>query len=498
MEKNYILAIDQGTTSTRTVIFNKNGNIISQDSRRHEQIYPQPGYVSHNAKEIMFNVLETMKKAISLAGIRAEDISGIGITNQRETVVLWDKITGEPICDAIVWQCRRSADICRRIITDGMEQTVREKTGLLPDPYFSASKIKWILENIPQAKVLLSENRLMAGTIDTFIVWSLTHGESHITDYTNASRTMLFNINTLDWDSDLLRYFNVPREILPEVVPSSGICAYVSKDIFGVSIPISGIAGDQHAALFGQLCFNEGDIKNTYGTGCFILQNTGQTLISPRKGLLSTIAFYINGKAYYALEGSVFCAGAAIEWLIDRLGIVSNVSEIEYILSRTEDSGGVYFVPSFSGLSAPHWDASARGTVFGMSLGTNKNHIVRAVCESIAYQSKDVLEYMSFAAGQPIKALKADGGICNNDYIMQFQADILGIPVIKSDVTETTALGAAYLAGLGTKIYKSFDEIKALEQTHKSFSPRMIEDEMEKRYSYWLKAVESSKVWLME
>lgn len=496
MNKNYILAIDQGTTSSRAIIFDKAGKIISQSSRKHEQIYPQSGYVSHNAKEIFFNVLEAVKNAISIADIKASDINVLGITNQRETVVLWDKQTGEPVCDAIVWQCRRTSDICQKIIDDGFESEVRQRTGLLPDPYFSASKIKWIMQNVPLAKTLLAQGKLLAGTIDSYIIWNLTGGRRHVTDYTNASRTMLFNIKNLVWDDIMRRYFDIPIEILPQVIPSSGVCGYVKKEIFGAEIPIAGVAGDQHAALFGQTCFESGDIKNTYGTGCFILANTGEEPVSPQKGLLSTIAWHIGGKTCYALEGSVFCAGAAIEWLINEIKLISDINELEYILAKTDDTEGVYFVPAFTGLSAPNWDMTARGSVFGMSLATSKEHIVRAVCESIAYQSKDVLDYMAKSANLSINTIKVDGGICKNDIIMQFQSDMLGIPIVRNGITETTALGVSYLAGLAAGIYKDIYEIKQLKKCETIYYPIMQTEKKKEKYRNWQKAVGKSKNWL--
>ncbi|MDR2903399.1 MAG: glycerol kinase GlpK [Clostridiales bacterium] len=498
MEKKYILSIDQGTTSSRAILFDKAGGVLAQSARKHEQIYPAPGHVSHNAKEILFNVLETTKTTISGSGIDPAAIAALGLTNQRETVVLWDKATGEPVCDAIVLQCRRTSALCQQIITDGFDGVVREKTGLLPDPYFSATKIKWMLENVPAAKALLAKNRLLTGTVDSFILWHITEGHRHVTDYTNAARTMLFNIHTLEWDAALCDYFSIPREILPAVVPSSGVLGYTKKELFGAAIPVAGVAGDQHAALFGQTCFEPGDMKNTYGTGCFILANTGGAPAVPGDGLLSTIAWHIGGKTAYALEGSVFCAGAAIEWLIHECKLISDIGELDYILEKTADSGGVYFVPAFSGLSAPVWDMRARGAVFGMSLQTNRDHIVRAVAESIAYQAKDVLDYMASAAGFSMTALKADGGICKNPVIMQFQADMLGIPVACSHMTETTALGAGYLAGLAVGFYKNFEELQQIKKKETFYYPKMSAENRKERVRCWKKAIERTKGWLTE
>ncbi len=492
----YILAIDQGTTSTRAIVFDKLGTVISQNSRGHEQIYPNPGWVSHNAKEIYFNVIEASRRAMEAACINPKDVQAIGITNQRETLVAWDKESGEPVCDAIVWQCKRTAELCSQIKLEGFDKTIRTKTGLIVDPYFSATKIKWVLDNIPAAAGLMNSGRLLVGTMDSYIIWRLTEGRQHVTDYTNASRTMLFNINTLEWDKELLDYFGINRNILPKVVSSSGIIDCTSVHELGAAIPISGIAGDQHAALFGQLCFNEGDAKNTYGTGCFILKNIGNKPVITDSKLLTTIAWHINGSAAYAQEGSVFSAGSAIEWLINDLRLVADVVEINDICRNTTDCGGVYMVPAFTGLGAPYWDMYARGTITGMSLGTTRNHIVRAVVESIAYQTKDVLDYIDKDASCCVSGLRVDGGVSKSDFAMQFQADILGIPVIRQKRVETTALGAAYLAGLGVGMYKDLDEISKNSQLDKTYLPNMTVQKRNMLYNGWSKAVSHAMNWV--
>ncbi len=494
----YILSFDQGTTGSRAIVFDKQGKPLAQNYRSHEQIYPQPGWVSHNAKEIYFNVIEAGRKAIELAGLKPSDISAIGITNQRETLVAWDKDTGEPVCDAVVWQCRRSAGICEELKNAGFAPIIREKTGLVIDAYFSATKIMWILREVEKARVLLQQGRLYVGTMDSYLLFRLT-GE-FVTDYTNASRTMLFNIKTLEWDKDLLDFMQIPVEILPRVVPSSGLVAYTKEGELGASIPVTGIAGDQHAALFGQMCFREGDAKNTYGTGCFILKNIGDKPIITDSNILTTIAWHINGKPTYALEGSVFNAGAAIEWLINKLRLVDTVEEINEICHNTKSTEGVHFVPALSGLGAPYWDMYARGLISGMSLSSGKEHIVRAVMEAIAFQSRDVLECMNQgmneqlmkdgngASGFSINSLKADGGVCKSDFIMQFQSDILGLVVERPKKTEITALGAAALAGLST-VYKDMEEIRQTWELDRAFSPKISADERESAYKAWQRAV---------
>jgi len=493
VSKKYILAFDQGTTSSRAVVYNALLKPIESVSRRHEQIYDEPGWVCHNAQEIFFNVVEAGKQAVSGAGINICDIVGIGVTNQRETTVVWDKVTGEPVCDAIVWLDKRTVGMCRKIKTDGFEPTIREKTGLLADSYFSATKMKWILENVPEAEKLAKKGRLAFGTMDSYLIFRLTGGKKHITDYSNASRTMLFNIKELKWDCELLKYFGIPEETLPEVVSSSGIVGHTECGIFGCEIPIAGIAGDQHAALFGQNCLQEGSVKNTYGTGCFILQNTGKKIVdSTKSGLITTIAWNIGGETTYAVEGSVFNAGSAIEWLINGLKLISDIKELEYILSETRDSDGVCFVPAFSGLGAPEWDMSARGSVFGLTLASGKNEIVRAVCEAIAFQVKDALDYMELLTGVKVSELKVDGGVSRNDYIMQFQADVLGKVVFRPQNIETTALGAAKLAGLAVGLFGEEQDC----DSGSLFEPKMEFGVRDEKYAAWRKAVERSKGWI--
>jgi glycerol kinase len=481
---NYILSFDQGTTSTRAVVFDRSGAAVASDVRGHQQIYPNPGWVSHNPEEIYFNVLETGRRALEAAGIDKTQLAGIGITNQRETLVVWDSRTGEPVCDAIVWQCKRTSDICRRIVADGFESTIRRKTGLVADPYFTATKLKWVLENIPAARS--AKGKLLAGTMDSYITWRLTG--RHVTDYTNASRTMLFNRHELKWDAEILDYFGIPAELLPRVISSSEAAGVA--EAFGA--PVAGIAGDQHAALFGQTCFETGDIKNTYGTGCFVLKNIGQTPIITEGGLLTTIAWNIGGKTTYALEGSVFSAGAAIQWLINEMRLVDDVRELNDICNTQPDTEGVYFVPAFTGLGAPRWDMDARGVLCGLSLYSNKKHIVRALMESIAYQSKEVMDYMNAESGAAGGVLRVDGGVSSSDFLMQFQADISGITVERPANIETTALGAAYLAGLATGFWSGLDELKAQRRLGTVFVPGMPAEVCQRKYEGWLKAVQKA------
>lgn len=482
----YILAIDQGTTSTRSVVF-ENGRPVGTAQKPHKQIFPQAGWVSHDANEIFANTLETMRGASECVSISMEKIEAIGITNQRETLVLWDARTGEPVTDATVWQCRRSAEICAQMEADGMAGIVRDRTGLLIDPYFTATKIKWALDNIPEVRTLMDKGHLRAGTIDSFLVYKLTGGKAHITDYTNASRTMLFDIVKLEWDREILGYLGINREILPQVVDSSGVVAHTEY-----GIPIAGIAGDQHAALFGQGGISPGDAKNTYGTGCFLLKNIGQTMGSG-DGLLTTIAWHINGETTYALEGGIFNAGSAVEWLIREMKLAKDVREIDEICAHTRDTDGAYFVPAFSGLGAPHWDMYARGTVCGLSLSTGKDHIVRAVVESIAFQSRDLIDHMNEVAGLPLTKLKVDGGVSKSGFAMQFQADLLGIPVERPSYTETTALGAGLLAGLGVGLYSSVEEAARAREVDRVFEPSG--EDMEGRYLLWKKAVSRAGGW---
>ena len=490
MSNDYILAIDQGTTSTRAVIF-RNGRPLGWAQKPHRQIFPQAGWVSHDAGEIFANTSECVKGAAERVGIPLTSLAAIGITNQRETLVLWDARTGEPVCDAIVWQCRRSADVCAQMEADGMAELVRERTGLLIDPYFTATKIKWALDNIPNIRPLMDQGHLRAGTIDSFLIFRLTNGKRHITDYTNAARTMLFDITKGRWDKEILSHFGIDDEILPQVVTSSGVVADTEW-----GIPIAGIAGDQHAALFGQAGINPGDAKNTYGTGCFLLKNIGKEPLIKSGKLLTTIAWHINGETTYALEGSVFNAGSAVEWLMRELKLAADVSEINEICKNTPTTDGAYFVPAFSGLGAPHWDMYARGTICGLNLSTGRNHIVRAVMESVAFQSRDLIDYMNEIAELPLSQLKVDGGVSKSDFTMQFQADLLGIPVERPSYTETTALGAGLLAALGIGLYSGTEDITQVREVDAVFEPVGYGPEMEERYLFWKKAVSRAGGWL--
>lgn len=453
--KRYVLAIDQGTTSTRAILFNGECEPIGKVQREFKQIYPQPGYVEHDPMEILDTVISSMRGVIDLAKISFNDIAAIGITNQRETAVVWNRETGLPICNAIVWQCRRTAEYCLRLKTDGYENLIYDKTGLMPDAYFSATKVKWILENVPETKQLALQGKLAFGTIDTFLMWHLSGGKIFATDYTNASRTMLYNIHSLTWDKDLLKMFGISENILPEVKPSSGLFGYTKKEMFGCEIPITGVAGDQQASLFGQNCFSPGEVKNTYGTGCFMLMNTGEVAIKSTHGLITTLAASLakSGKPQYVLEGSVFVGGAAVQWLRDEMCLIKTSDESEECAKKVPDSGGVYVVPAFVGLGAPHWDSLARGMICGITRGTKKEHIVRATLESIAYQSYDLLRAMEKDTALKIPYIKVDGGASANNFLMQFQADVCAVKVVRSLVVETTALGAALLAGLNVGLF---------------------------------------------
>ncbi len=496
MQKRYILSVDQGTTSSRAVIFdNLTGKIVGMKSVPLQQLYPQPGWVEHDATSIYNDQLAAIRGAITDADISPENIACIGITNQRETVVVWDRLTGKPIYNAIVWQCRRTSDICDNLKISGLGDTIKNKTGLVIDAYFSGTKIKWILDNVEGAREKANKDELLAGTIDTWLVWNLSGGKSHVTDYSNASRTMLYNIKELKWDDELLKELGIPTAMLPKVVSSSGICAYTTEDILGVKIPIAGMAGDQHAALFGQACFKPGDAKNTYGTGCFILMNTGNKPIESKNHLLTTIAWGIGNEVEYALEGSVFNAGAAIQWLRDELGIIDNAHQSDIEAEKVADTGGVYVVPAFTGLGAPYWDMYARGTIIGMTRGTNRKHIIRATLESIAYQSRDVLEAMRLDSGIELNELKVDGGASVSEFLMQFQADILDITVLRPMIRETTALGAAYLAGLGVGLWNSKEEIINAWNLDKIFEPSGNKKHFDALYIKWKKAVERSMKW---
>ena len=497
MPGKYIISLDQGTTSSRTIIFDKKQNIVSKCQQEYPQIYPSPGLVEHNPQDIYNTQYSTAINAIMQAEINPADIAAIGITNQRETTIVWDKTTGIPIYNAIVWQCRRTADMCEELKKDSeFAEYVRLNTGLLIDAYFSATKIKWILDNVEGAREKAESGQLLFGTVDTWLVWKLTDGKIHITDRTNASRTMLYNINTLEWDKHILEKLNIPLSMLPQVKDSSEIYGYTDK--FGSQIPIAGIAGDQQAALFGQLCFDEGDVKNTYGTGNFILMNTGDKPFISKNGLITTIASSINGEVHYALEGSVFVGGAVIQWLRDKMRFFSSAADADYLGSKLVSSEGVYFVPSFTGMGAPHWDMYARGAVYGLTRGTTREHLIRAALEGIAYQSMDVINAMAADTGNDINTIKVDGGASASQPIMQFQADITGKRLIKPVIAETTALGAAFLAGLATGFWKDKEELKSSWVLEKTYEPQMDEKEKEKLIKGWNKAVMCTKMFADE
>lgn len=494
----YMMALDQGTTSSRCILFDKKGEIQSMAQKEFTQIYPQPGWVEHNPMEIWSSQLAVTMEAMAMVGASPEDIAGIGITNQRETTIVWDKKTGEPVYHAIVWQCRRTAQRIDELSAAGYGDLIREKTGLVPDAYFSATKIEWILNNVPGARERADRGELLFGTVDSWLVYNLTKGEIHVTDYTNASRTMLYDIHNLRWDEELLELFHIPSGMLPEVKPSSCIYGYTESSVLGGRIPISGIAGDQQAALFGQCCFDKGQVKNTYGTGCFLLMNTGTEAIASRNGLLTTIAASCGDKVEYALEGSVFVAGAAIQWLRDEMRMLKRADQSEEYAVKVEDTAGVYVVPAFAGMGAPYWNPYARGTVTGITRGCKKEHFIRATLESIAYQTFDVLKAMEEDAEVSIAGLKVDGGASSNDFLMQFQADILGARVYRPQCIETTALGAAYLAGLACGYYESRDEIKENWQLGKQFLPRMREEKRDDLLKGWEKAVRCALIQVEE
>jgi glycerol kinase len=493
--QKYILSIDQGTTSSRAILFDSFGNIKFTSQREFEQHFPENGWVEHDPMEIWETQLAVVKNVIDFASSSPADIAAIGITNQRETTVVWDKNTGKPIYNAIVWQDRRTADFCDKMKEDGLEEYVKETTGLVIDSYFSGTKLKWILDNVEGARTKAENGELLFGTIDTWLVWKLTNGALHVTDYSNASRTLMFNINTLQWDKKLLEVLDIPLNMLPEVRNSSEVYGETAESLFDGKIKIAGIAGDQQAALFGQACFEKGMAKNTYGTGCFMLMNTGKNKVVSKAGLLTTIAWGIDGKVEYALEGSVFIAGAAIQWLRDGLGMIESAADSEIFASQTEDTGGVYVVPAFAGLGAPYWDMKARGGIFGITRGTDKNDFVRATLLSLAYQTKDVLRAMEKDAGFELKTLKVDGGASANNLLMQFQSDILNTPVERPKVIETTALGAAYLAGLAVGFYRK-DELNENGSLDKQFTPKMEAAVRDKKYKAWTKAVERCMDWL--
>lgn len=495
MGEKYILALDQGTTSSRGIIFDKDARIKAIAQKEFDQYYPQPGWVEHNPREIWSSQISVAREAMANMGIDASDIAAIGITNQRETTIVWDKETGEPVYNAIVWQCRRTAPMIDKIVEAGRTDMISEKTGLVPDAYFSASKIAWILDNVDGAREKAESGKLIFGTVDTWLIWNLTGGEVHVTDYTNAARTMLFNIHTLKWDEDLLKLFNIPACMLPDVKPSSIIYGYTSEKVMGGRIPIAGAAGDQQAALFGQCCFDKGDVKNTYGTGSFILMNTGSEPVASSNGLLTTMAACTTDKPEYALEGSVFVAGAAVQWLRDSMRMVKSAAQTEEYADRVKDSAGVYVVPAFTGMGAPYWDQYARGTVFGITRGCTKEHFIRATLESIAYQSYDVMKAMEEDLGQPLQGLKVDGGASANNFLVKFQADLIGTKVIRPKCIETTAMGAAFLAGLAVGYYKDKDEIRAKWELGRSFEPAEDRTEAEEKLKGWHKAVKYAIAW---
>ena len=495
MPSHYILALDQGTTSSRSMVFDKHGNIVSVAQKEFKQIFPQPGWVEHDAEEIWSTQFGTLAEAVAKAGIRMKQIVGIGITNQRETTVVWDRSTGKPICNSIVWQDRRTAAFCDELKAANMGDVIKQKTGLVIDAYFSASKLKWILDHIPGAREKGENGELAFGTIDSWLVWKLTDGGVHATDVSNASRTMLLNIHTGEWDDELLNVFSVPRSMLPEVKASSKIFGVTGNIVPDSHIPIAGIAGDQQAALFGQMCTQPGMVKNTYGTGCFMLMNTGTKAIASKNNLLTTIAWKIDDKIEYALEGSVFIAGAVVQWLRDGLKIIRRSEDVEELSAKAADSGGVYLVPAFAGLGAPHWNQHARGTLFGLTRGSSNAHIARAALDSIAYQTYDMLKAMEADAGIDIKELRVDGGATVNNALMQFQCDILHCKVVRPRITETTALGAAYLAGLAVGYWKNIEEIQQHWQIDKTFSPKMETSKANELLDGWQRAVKASIAW---
>jgi glycerol kinase len=495
MRKKYIMALDQGTTSCRAILFDKKSTVIGMAQKDFKQIYPHPGWVEHDAMEIWGTVSGVMREVLETSNIRIDEIASIGITNQRETTVVWDKATGKPIYNAIVWQSRQTASICEELKAAGLSDYIKESTGLIIDAYFSGTKVKWILDKIEGSRERAKKGELLFGTMDTWLIWNLTKGV-HVTEYSNASRTMLFNIRELTWDDTILKALDIPKEMLPQVKMSSEIYGYTDMKYFeGCSVPISGAAGDQQAALFGQGCYKPGMAKNTYGTGSFILMNTGSELVNSSKGLITTIAWGIDGKVEYALEGSIFIAGASIQWLRDEMRLIFSSDESEYFATKVEDSNGVYVVPAFSGLGAPYWDMYARGAIVGLTRGANKDHIIRATLESIAYQSRDVIDLMIQESNIPLERLRVDGGACANNFLMQFQADILGVPVERPAVIQSTALGAAYLAGLAVGFWNNRDQIMRTNQDVTLFEHTMSEERREKLYKGWKKAVNRALQW---
>ena len=492
----FILALDQGTTSSRAIVFDAEARIVGDAQQELTQHYPQPGWVEQDAEEIWKTQLDTARAALAQAKIGADDIAAIGITNQRETTVVWDRATGAPIHNAIVWQDRRTAALCDQLKAKGVEALITGRTGLLLDAYFAGTKLSWLLDHVPGARARAEKGELAFGTVDAWLIWKLTGGRVHATDATNASRTLLYNIHNRDWDEKLLRILRVPREVLPQVVDSGGICADCEPALFGRAIPIAGIAGDQQAALFGQQCVSTGMVKNTYGTGCFMLMHTGERPVDSKAKLLTTVAWKIGERFEYALEGSVFIAGAVVQWLRDGLGVIQNSAEVDALAGSVSDSGGVYFVPAFAGLGAPHWDPYARGTMLGLTRGSNAGHIARAALESIAFQTVDVLEAMRSDSGIAVTELRVDGGASRSELLMQFQADLLGVPVLRPRIYESTALGAAYLAGLATGYWKDADALKNQWQLERRFEPAMHEDQREQLKAIWRRAVKRAKEWI--
>ena len=491
----YVMALDAGTTSNRCILFNETGEICSMAQKEFRQFFPNPGWVEHDANEIWSTQLGVAVEAMLKIGAKASDIAAIGITNQRETAIVWNKETGEPIYNAIVWQCRRTADIADELKKKGLQDEYRKKTGLIIDAYFSATKIKWILDHVEGARALAAEGKLLFGTVETWLIWKLTKGKVHVTDYSNASRTMLFNIHTLTWDEDILRELDIPANMLPMPVPSSQIYGYTDPAFLGGAIPIGGAAGDQQAALFGQTCFARGEAKNTYGTGCFLLMNTGEKPVYSANGLVTTIAWGLDGKVTYALEGSIFVAGAVIQWLRDNMKLIDSAEDSEYMATKVKGTHGCYVVPAFTGLGAPHWDQYARGTIVGITRGTNKNHIIRATLESIAYQVCDVISVMEEDAGIKLQSLRVDGGASANNFLMQFQADMIHAPVERPECIETTARGAAYLAGLAVGYWKDKEDVRRNQRIARVFEPSMDEEERKKKMKGWNKAVRYAFGW---
>ncbi len=493
----YIVALDQGTTSSRAVVFDEQANIVASRNIEFEQIYPHPGWVEHRPADILNSQIEALKDAVAKSGVDVRDIAAIGITNQRETTLLWERETGKPLCNAIVWQCRRTAPLVERLKRDGLGNMLRDRTGLVPDAYFSGTKLQWLLDSIPGTRVRAAKGELCFGTVDSFLAWNLTANHVHVTDATNAGRTMLYNIYEQKWDEALLRAMDIPPQVLPQVVDSSGVIGMLDKSILGREIPIAAMAGDQHAALFGQGCFAPGMCKNTYGTGCFVLMNTGKTPVKSMHNLITTVAWRIDGVPRYALEGSVFVGGAVVQWLRDEMGLVASAAETEPIAASVPDNGGVYFVPAFTGLGAPHWDMYSRGTIVGLTRGTGRAHIVRAALESIAYQSADVIAAMASDAGTPPQLLRVDGGASANDLLMQFQSDILNVRAVRPTVIETTAKGAAMLAGLATGVWTVAD-LNELGGIDREFTPAMDEAKRARLLTHWKRAVERARAWAEE